>query len=147
MIDHLYVFGGKNETGYIRQIERLNLKNINSKFEVIDITLPHGACDIGIVMISNTTSFSEVMLIGGFNGQSLSNRFKMTASVSSSAFIDNSQDFVATDHLIEEVSAGGEMKPDFFSGQTMVQAENNVITVLGASKKHIFHDFKFIESK
>ena len=91
MIDHLYVFGGKNETGYVKQIERLNLKSFNSKFETIDIVLPHsGACDIGVVLISNTNSYAEVMLIGGFNGQSLSNRYKMTASINSSAFVDNS---------------------------------------------------------
>ena len=34
--DFLYVFGGKNENGFIKSIERLNLKNISSKFEVID---------------------------------------------------------------------------------------------------------------
>ncbi len=91
MIDHLYVFGGKNENGYVRQIERLNLKNINSKFETIDIMLPHtGACDIGVVLMNNTNSYSEVMLIGGFNGQCLSNRYRLTASINSSAFVDNS---------------------------------------------------------
>ena len=35
--DYLYVFGGKNENGYIKSIERLNLKNNSSKFEVIDL--------------------------------------------------------------------------------------------------------------
>lgn len=69
MIDHLYVIGGKNETGFVRQIERLNLKSFNNKFETIDIMLPHsGACDIGVVLMNSTHSYSEVMLIGGFNG-------------------------------------------------------------------------------
>ena len=35
--DHLYVFGGKNEKfGYVSAVERINLKNLASKFEVID---------------------------------------------------------------------------------------------------------------
>lgn len=153
MVDHLYIFGGKNEKGYVRQIERLNLKNINSKFESLELTLPHsGACDIGVVpMSAQNNSYAEVMLIGGYNGQSLSSRFKFTASLSSSAFNDNSQGGVATDHTIEEITLGGEMKADFFSGQTMFQVVSkdglNSTTVLGATKKHIFNEFKFVESQ
>ncbi len=70
MVDHLYIFGGKNEKGYVRSIERLNLKNINSKFESLELMLPHsGACDIGVVpMSAQNNSYAEVMLIGGYNG-------------------------------------------------------------------------------
>lgn len=36
--DYLYVFGGKTEQlKFINKIERLNLKNLQSKFELIDI--------------------------------------------------------------------------------------------------------------
>lgn len=146
MVEHLYVIGGRNEHGFVRQVERLNLKNINSKFEIIEVMLPNtGACDIGIVPLSSTNTFSEIMLIGGFNGQILSSRYRMTASVSASAFADNSQGSVATEHHLEEVLNQGEMKADFFSGQTMYSSEHrddsNIITVLGATnKRHIFHD-------
>ncbi len=40
ILDHLYVFGGKNEKfGYVSAIERINLKNPTSKFEVIELQL------------------------------------------------------------------------------------------------------------
>jgi len=40
ILDHLYVFGGKNEKfGYVSAIERINLKNSTSKFEVIELQL------------------------------------------------------------------------------------------------------------
>jgi hypothetical protein len=65
LADYLYVFGGRNTSGYVPQIERLNLKNINSRFEVIECQLITPAVDIGIVP---ATSGSELMLLGGFNG-------------------------------------------------------------------------------
>ena len=35
--DHMYVFGGKNDKfGYVSAVEKINLKNIASKFEVIE---------------------------------------------------------------------------------------------------------------
>jgi hypothetical protein len=35
--NHLYVFGGRNEKfGYVSAVERINLKNAASKFEVIE---------------------------------------------------------------------------------------------------------------
>ena len=81
MIEHLYVFGGKNEQGFVKQVERLNLRNINSKFEIVtDLVLPNsGAADIGILPVNMTNSYAEIMLLGGFNGQCLSNRYKITA--------------------------------------------------------------------
>jgi hypothetical protein len=67
MLDYLYVFGGKDQA-FINTIERLNLKNISSKFEVIDVVLPVGASDIGLVPLVQSGHSAEVMLLGGFNG-------------------------------------------------------------------------------
>jgi N-acetylneuraminic acid mutarotase len=64
--DYLYVFGGAEcETS----IERFNLKasmtKIVEKFETIDIKLPIGASDIGILPLPSS---SELLLIGGYGG-------------------------------------------------------------------------------
>ncbi len=73
--DHMYVFGGKNEKfGYVSAVERINLKNIASKFEVIEQSLTMPAADTGIVPLGD----GEVLLIGGYNGQRLSSRFKFS---------------------------------------------------------------------
>lgn len=92
ILDHLYVFGGKGDKGYVKQIERLYLKNTAAKFEIIDIQLPNqGASDIGIISLGvQNSSCAEIMLIGGFNGQSVSNRFRFTASIGCNVFNDNS---------------------------------------------------------
>lgn len=50
--------------GYVNAIEKLNLKNIASKFEVIEQQLTLPACDIGLVPIND----QEILLVGGFNG-------------------------------------------------------------------------------
>ena len=34
--EFVYVFGGRNENGYVSAIERMNLKNLVSCFEVIE---------------------------------------------------------------------------------------------------------------
>ncbi len=51
MMDYLYVFGGKDQY-FINKIERLNLKNISSKCEVIDVVLSVGASDIGLIPLA-----------------------------------------------------------------------------------------------
>jgi len=38
-----------------------------------------GAADIGILPVNMTNTYAEIMLLGGFNGQCLSNRYKITA--------------------------------------------------------------------
>lgn len=51
LADFLYVFGGRNSTGYVKEIERMSLKNIATMFEVIDCQLEVAAADIGVLPI------------------------------------------------------------------------------------------------
>jgi hypothetical protein len=64
MGDHLYVFGGTNES----TIERFNLKSsmvkIVEQFELLDVKLPLSASEIGIIPFTD----QELILIGGFGG-------------------------------------------------------------------------------
>lgn len=81
--DYLYVFGGKTDTGYTNLIERLNLKSLQSKFELIDVKLNEPCCDLGLIPYLLSENQSEIMIIGGYNGhRSLATRYKLTAATS-----------------------------------------------------------------
>jgi hypothetical protein len=59
----LYIFGGySSETGSLQSIEKLNFMTEESKFTLIDMILPIGLFDIGIVPTENS---HRVMLLGG----------------------------------------------------------------------------------
>lgn len=65
--DYLYVFGGSELE---MSIERFNLKasmvRVVEKFELLEIKLPLGASEIGVVPLPCP---NELMLVGGFGGQ------------------------------------------------------------------------------
>jgi hypothetical protein len=125
ILDYLYVFGGKNQTGYLKSIERLNLKNA-TKFEGIDVQMNEGCTDTGLVPMMQSANSCEIMILGGFNGKnSLNHRHKFIVANSCSPFAcsDGSQG-ATTDHLMENVtSQGDQMRPDFFTGCTMFTSE------------------------
>ncbi len=120
--DYLYVFGGSELE---ITIERYNLKasmvRVVEKFEMLDIKLPLGASEIGVVPLPCS---QELMLIGGFGGHlgekdhSLNQRLKFIAIATTTE--DGSQgntDFVIEDlsqTQTEELTSKSEMKPDFF---------------------------------
>ena len=64
MGDHLYVFGGANDSS----IERFNIKSsmvkIVEQFELLEVKLPLAASEIGIIPLTD----QELILIGGFGG-------------------------------------------------------------------------------
>ena len=83
LLDHLYVFGGKNEFGqYLNRIERLNLKNSGSKFEPIEVQMPEAACDVGLLPLRANQSSAEVLILGGYNGNCLDSQHRFTAAAS-----------------------------------------------------------------
>ena len=62
----------------------------------------------------------EVLLIGGYNGQRLSSRFKFSVQENLVNMMSNGgSEEVHAEHSLEDASLSGDMKPDFFSGSTM----------------------------
>ena len=116
--DYLYVFGGSELE---MTIERFNLKasltKVVEKFEILDIKLPTGSSEIGIVPLQ---SRNELMLIGGYGGQLnekehiLNQRLRFIANEDGT---QGSADFIIEDlsqTQVEELTLKSEMKPDFF---------------------------------
>ena len=143
--DSLYVFGG---AGGILSIEKLNLKQnmqrAGDKFEVLDAKIMVTATDIGLLPCLSPT---EVLLVGGFSpedGRSVNQLAKFTARPVAGGV---SQDLC--EYTIDELSAG-EMKPDFFSSNSIVtnfSADGESVVIFGAQYKHTFTGMTFTRSQ
>jgi hypothetical protein len=134
--DYLYVFGGAElETS----IERFNIKSsmtkVVEKFETLEIKLPIGASEIGIVPLS---SFSELMLVGGFGGQPTDTKRSLNQRLRFVTVADGSQgnsDFMIEDlsqTQCEESTSKSEMKPDFFQACQMIMRDGSKTLIFGA---------------
>ena len=153
--EYLYVFGGSELE---MSIERYNLKasmvKVVEKFELLDIKLPLGVSEIGIVPLPSS---QELMLIGGFGGHlgekehSLNQRLRFIALATMTE--DGSQD--STDFVIEDLSqtqneeltSRSEMKPDFFQASQMIVIEAHKTLIFGAQFVHTFEGTAFVSSE
>jgi len=148
--DYLYVFGGAElETS----IERFNLKasmtRVVEKFDLLEIRLPIGASEIGIVPLPNN---QELMLIGGFGGapnekeKSLTQRLKFIAVATTTE--DGSQN--STDFVMEDLSQTQNeeltMQPDFFQAGQMIIPDVSKTLIFGAQYVHAFNGSTFLAS-
>jgi hypothetical protein len=149
--DYLYVFGGSELE---MTIERFNLKasisKVVEKFEPMDIKLPTGASEIGILPLA---SRNELMLIGGFGGQLSEKEHSLNQRLKFVAHEDGTQgnaDFVIEDlsqTQNEELTAKSEMKPDFFQAGQMIIRQSEKTLIFGAQFVHIFEGSTFIASE
>ena len=138
--DFLYIFAGICGQSTIERLNlKLNMARTGDKFEMIETKLPFDASDVGIIPQLNP---NEILLVGGFSdGKSINQVTKFSAVPNSAE--DSSQPII--EYTIEDVpreeNTKVEMKPDFFSCNSMILTDHentDIVNIYGASFKHTF---------